>query len=93
MSFEPRSRYEYGDPLLEAVAREERHDHALAPARGARVEQIATAVVAALHTRGILTYPEVAQALTFDVLANWLYGNAALDIPTRRKDDPSCPTT
>ena len=83
MTFESRSHYEYGDPVLEQITRDEQHEHKLARARGEHVEHVARAVVDALHAHSLVTDPPAARVVAFNVLANWLYGNAALDIPRR----------
>jgi NAD(P)H-hydrate repair Nnr-like enzyme with NAD(P)H-hydrate epimerase domain len=68
--------------ISDAIDREERHDHALATARGQRLDQLARAIVDALVGNGLLSDPRYARVITFHVLADHLYGNAAIDIPT-----------
>lgn len=71
------------DPLDVVMAREERMDHAQAERRGQRVRDLAEAVVAALMGPGLLPAAHRAQAVivAVHILADDLYGNAALDLP------------
>jgi hypothetical protein len=81
MTYEPRSRYEYGD---DPAAAEEARDHLLAHARGLRLAGIADAIVSKLDGAGMLPDREDATVLIFGVLADLLYGNHAIDVPTLR---------
>jgi pyruvate formate-lyase activating enzyme-like uncharacterized protein len=83
MTFERRSSYEYGDPVFEHVAREERTDHLRATARGQRLLGLADAVVDELRAHALLREDGVLERrLIFHVLANYLYSqDAAIEIP------------
>jgi hypothetical protein len=83
MTYEPRSRYEYGD---DPTAADEARDHALAHARGARLATITDAIVRALDAAGILPYRDDTPVAIFNVLADLFYGNAAIDVPTLQRD-------
>jgi hypothetical protein len=83
MTFERRSSYEYGDPVFEHVARDERSDHHRATARGQRLLLMADAVVDELRAHDLLREDGVIERrLIFQVLANHLYSqDAAIDLP------------
>jgi hypothetical protein len=81
MAHVPRSQYEFGDPVFEEIAREERRDHHRAPARGQRLLLIADSIVSVLHANGHLDDPDAARGDVFHVLADALFVNAALDVP------------
>jgi hypothetical protein len=83
MSYERRSVYEYGD---DPAAAEEARDHLLAAARGMRLANLTDAIVGKLDGAGILPQREDATVLIFSVLADLLYGNASIDVPTLRTD-------
>lgn len=69
--------------LTEEIERDERVDHDRAPARGERLRQIANDVVSALIARGLIRGDaRVARVTTFHVVADHLYNNRAIDIPT-----------
>jgi hypothetical protein len=84
---ESRSQYEYGDltPALETVAAEERADHAQAPARGERLAALTTRILNGLmatgHVRGL---DASSRPVVFDILADDIYPNQAIDIPELR---------
>lgn len=59
----------------------EAHDHARAGERGERLAGIAEHVVSALVGNGFLPDTRAATIVVFHVLADHLYGNAAIDIP------------
>jgi hypothetical protein len=77
----PRSHYEFGDPVHEAIGREEHSDHYRARARGQRVLLLADRLVIILQAQALLTDPDVARRKLFHALADDLYGNGALDVP------------
>jgi hypothetical protein len=83
MTFERRSSYEYGDPVFEHVARDERTDHLRATARGQRLLGLADALVDELRAQALLqTDGVIERRLFFRVLANALYSqDAAIDLP------------
>jgi len=83
MSHVPRSVYEYGD---DPAAADEARDHLLAAARGIRLAQITEAIVSRLDGAGMLPHHDDATVLIFGVLADLLFGNASIDVPTLRKD-------
>jgi len=67
------------DELRQAEA----HDHARAGERGERLRRISNDVVSMLIQHSLLRGEAPwARKLTFHVLADHLYGNAAIDIPT-----------
>jgi hypothetical protein len=81
MSFQPRSQYEHGDPIADVIAREEHTDHHRAAARGQRLLVLADHLVAALQASCTVTNVAAARAEIFHVLADDLYGNAAINTP------------
>jgi hypothetical protein len=81
VTYEARSHYEFGDPVLEALARDEHTDHHRARARGQRLLGIADSLVSVLEATGRLDDPDAARGDIFHVLADALYGNDAIDIP------------
>jgi hypothetical protein len=81
VTHERRSQYEYGDPVVDELAREEHTDHHRAPARGRRVLLMADSLVSVLHVSGQLRDPEQARGDIFHVLADALYGVAAIEVP------------
>ena len=87
MAFESRSHYEFGD---DPPAAEEARDHLLAHARGLRLVGLSEAIVSRLDGAGLLTDREDATVLIFHVLADLLYGNASIDVPTLR--EPATPS-
>jgi hypothetical protein len=76
------------DPVEAMVAAEERRDHLWARARGERVDLLATLIVSALRGDGIAV-PEHAHAIVFRQIADFWYGNAAIDFPRRPTGAPS----
>jgi len=61
----------------------EAHDHARAGERGDRCRRIANDVISKLIQHSLLTGDAPwARKLTFHVVADHLYGTAAIDIPT-----------
>lgn len=87
MAYEARSQYEYGDPVSETIAREERTDHHLARARGERLELLTAAIVSGLDARALLTDRAVATVIVFHLLADHLYANAAIDLPALHREE------
>ena len=81
MTFQPRSQYELGDPVFEAIAQEARADHHRAAARGQRLLLLADSLVSVLVARGHLGDPELARGDIFHVLADALYSAGAIDVP------------
>jgi hypothetical protein len=83
MIFEPRSVYEYGDTLAQALGRQERREHATALAKGQRVLLLADACVDALIAQGgILGGMVSARRVLFHTLADLLYApDTAIDVP------------
>lgn len=79
----PLSLHEAGDPLYEALADEERHDHERARARGVRLLGIAETIVDRLVGDGVVSADERLYVPICSVLADCLYGNLAIDIPSR----------
>jgi len=59
-----------------------KHDLARAGERGERLQRMSNEIVSKLLVAGILRDPRSARVLTFHVLADWLYGNKSIDIPT-----------
>lgn len=84
-------RHELGDPVFAAIDAETRRDHAVATARGARLARLSAAVVSDLVGRGLVSADDDARVAVFSVLADHLYGDAAIDVPTLRpaSDSPS----
>jgi hypothetical protein len=74
------------DPVDALLAAETHADHAKARARGERVRDLADACVNQLVAPGIVAAArrDDARVVLFDVLADALYGAAALDIPQLR---------
>jgi hypothetical protein len=61
----------------------EAHDHARAGERGERLRLIANDVISKLIQSNLIRVDtKRARIETFHVLADWLYGNASIDIPT-----------
>jgi hypothetical protein len=83
MAFVPRSVYEYGDDpeRHREVLADERRDHAHAGARARRCQDLANAIVSALFGDGLVVDEPAARVITFHIVADHLYGNAAIDIP------------
>jgi hypothetical protein len=81
MTYQPRSQYDFGDPVLEALARDEHTDHHRARARGQRLLGIADSLVSVLVATGRLDDPDAARGDIFHVLADALYGVQAIDVP------------
>jgi hypothetical protein len=81
MALESRSHYEFGDPVHEQFARDERTDHHRATARGQRLVRLADHLVAALQASCTVTNVAAARAEIFHVLADNLYGDDAIDTP------------
>jgi hypothetical protein len=73
-----------GDPVEAMLDDERQADHAQAARRGERLARIADAVASNLHARGILTCTDDLRGALFHALADELYGNAAIDVPTLR---------
>ena len=60
----------------------EAHDHARAGERGERLRHIANDVISMLLQQSLLHGdPRLARVVTFHVLADHLYGTAAIDTP------------
>jgi hypothetical protein len=66
----------------EQLRQAEAHDHARAGERGERCRDLANAVVSAIDGRGLLRDPRSARVIAFHVVADHLYGNVAIDVPT-----------
>lgn len=66
----------------EELTRAAAHDHARAGERGERLRAIANDIVSHLLAAGIIRDPRGARVLAFHVLADHLYGQRAIDIPT-----------
>jgi hypothetical protein len=66
----------------EELAHATAHDLARAGERGERLQRMANDVVSKLLQAGLLKDPRSARVLTFHILADWLYGNKSIDIPT-----------
>ena len=80
MTFQSRSVYELGDPVVEHLVREEASDHSRARARGQRLLVIADGIVSRLDWR--LPDPMTARGEVFHALADALYGqDVAIDLP------------
>lgn len=75
------------DPLETLLADEATADHAHAKRRGERVQLLAESLASTLHARGLLRgSKDDAVVELFGPLADDLYGNAAIDTPTLRRD-------
>jgi hypothetical protein len=73
------------NPVDREVADDAARDHAQAGARGRRVLDLTNAVLSALQATGLIVFdPDEARVAIFSVLAEDIYGNAAVDIPTLR---------
>jgi len=60
-----------------------KHDLARAGERGDRLQRMANEVVSKLIQHNLIrTDARHARILTFHTLADWLYGNKSIDIPT-----------
>jgi hypothetical protein len=81
MTHVPRSVYEYGDPVAEQIARDERRDHLWAQARGERLAALTRQILTALDGHGLLVDGDRATPIVFSVLADALEGNRAIDLP------------
>jgi hypothetical protein len=81
MSHEARSQYEFAD---DPAAADEARDHARAHARGERLDLIARGIVSALTAQGLGLDEDRCHVIVFHVLADHLYGNAAVDGPGER---------
>lgn len=81
MTFAPRSQYEFGDPVGELLAREERTDHRRARARGQRLLLLADALVDVLAAHAQLRDAGAARRDLFHELAQALYSGVAIDVP------------
>jgi hypothetical protein len=67
----------------EELRRAETHDHARAGERGERLRRISDDVISKLIQHGFLRGDASwARKVTFHVLADHLYGNVAIDVPT-----------
>lgn len=64
------------------LAAETARDHDRAKARGVRLAALTDAVLAHLQSRGITLDPSAVRQGLFHALADELYGNAAIDIPS-----------
>lgn len=76
------------DPIESRLAREAQHDHAQAQRRGQRIADLAAFCVGELIANGILPseHRHAACVVLFPILADDLYGLAAVDIPTKNED-------
>lgn len=73
------------DPVDLQVLVEEHRDHARARARGERLRALADAIVSTLEAHGLVYDGDAAIVVVYGVLADHLYGNHAVDIPTLRR--------
>jgi hypothetical protein len=74
--------HEFGDPVHEAIARDERTDHFRGAARGRRVLLIADRLVAELEGHALVRDVAIARLLLFHILCDELYGGvSAVDVP------------
>lgn len=71
------------DPLDQMLEAEKRRDVDAARARGARLYTLAFSIVTELTASGYLPsrWSGPARVITFSVLADHLFGNAAIEIP------------
>jgi hypothetical protein len=82
MTLLPRSHYELGDPLAEALARQEHREHMTALAKGQRCLLIADAVISGLDALALLRVEADARRVVFHTLANLLYTpDTPIDVP------------
>jgi hypothetical protein len=92
MSFESRARYEAGDPIDDYLAREARRDHLWARARGERLADLTRQILSALDGQALLVDVERATPIVFSTLADLLFGNHSIDLPSmirgKAEDDP-----
>jgi hypothetical protein len=65
----------------EELRQAEAHDHARAGERGERLLRIADDITSALLGHGVLHDTRTTRRVVFHRLADWMYGNAAIDIP------------
>lgn len=74
----------HADPVAAMLAEETAADHARARFRGERVAHLADAVINALRASGSQLDPDEARVTIYHTIADALYGDAAIDIPTLR---------
>jgi hypothetical protein len=79
MTHVPRSVYEYGDPVAEQIAHDERRDHLWAKARGERLAALTRQILTALDGHGLLVDPDRATPIVFSALADCLFGTHGPD--------------
>lgn len=74
------------DPVDAILAEETTRDHAMASVRGARIKRLADALVTSLVGRSLLldSQSDDARVALFSILADDIYGTAAIDIPPLR---------
>jgi hypothetical protein len=84
MSYEPRSHYEAGDPLADALARQAQHEAYLAQPRGRRVLLLTDQILGALDGLGLVRDLDTARQAVFCRLADVLYPGAPIDVPDFR---------
>jgi len=79
--------HRHEDPVERLLADDAAADHAQAKTRGERVRDLADAIAVELHGRGMLhASRRDTRAAIFHILADDLYGNAAIDIPNLWED-------
>jgi hypothetical protein len=73
----------------ELIAREARHDHAKAQARGQRIQDLADFCVSELIAEGYLPSEHriPASVVLFQILADDIYPLVSVDLPPRPKED------
>lgn len=71
-----------GDPVEQVIAAETAADHKRAKARGLRVLELTDVALGALDGHGLLRDQEQARVVVFGAIADALYGNLSIDIPT-----------
>jgi len=81
MTYLPRSVYEYGDEVSQAV--DVAHDHRAAHERGQKVATLTDTIVSALLARGILPDPGAAAGVVIAVLVEMLYDGQVVELPER----------
>jgi len=84
MPFERRSYYEFGDPVHSAIVQDEARDHAWAKRRGEQALAIADAILDRLVSRALVTGAVDVRVEIFSAVADTLYGDVAIDVPTLR---------
>lgn len=73
------------DPVERTIADETAFDHAQARRRGLRVAMVADVALGALDGHGLIRDAEQARVVLLGAIADALYGDLSLDIPTIRR--------